>query len=837
MSNIALRRRTRDSHQARLFLRCLEDRTTPATFTVTNLFDAGAGSLRDAIGKANTNPDADTIIFAPALAGFQVSLSTIGDGSIGPSGLFISSPITIQGSGQTITRAIGAANFRLFAVGMNGNLTLQNLTLQNGLAQGGAGGGGGGGAAGLGGAIYNQGTLNILGSTITGNQAIGGATTGSGSPSLGHGGAGLGGSGDLNGNGGPPNGGASSGQNGGDGGFGGGGGAGFSRGGNGGFGGGGGYGDGVTAGFGGNAGFGGGGGAGGLNGQHGFGGNNGPGGFGAPGDDLNGAGSGIGGAVFNQGGIVVVTNSTLSGNIARGGDAITANPGQPGQAFGGGIFNLNGSLTLNNVTIAGNTVIAGAPAFSSEASGTADGGALYNACTNVGSDTSGQTAFVAVVDCIFANSVGGSDVVNNHDFGTATINATGSNIVSVPVTNNSGDLSGTLFMVTNPRLGPLANNGGFTPTMALLPGSPAINAGDPTTVTPDQRGIPVQAGRRDIGAFEYVPVVVPREFSIGRDKTGASTASLRNQNNSIRFTLTPFETTFTGGIRTASADFTGDGVADLAVASGPGRPGQVAVFDGVSQKLIFTTIPFGGGFTRGVLVAAGDLNADGLADLIVTAEAGGGARVRVFQSTGSGFFQRADYIALIDGNGVPDSKIFRGGSRAAVSDINGDGYGDLIWAAGAGGGPRIATFDGKQLGSNGGPKLSGDFFALSTTLRDGAFIAGGDFNGDGKQDIVAGGGSGAPPEVVIYSGIDLIQNKYTKLADFTYGNPNTRQGVRVAVKDLDGDGRADLILGSAPTAGSHVTAYAGLNLGLGNPPTPLFEFDAFPGFTGGVFVG
>jgi hypothetical protein len=60
---------------------------------------------------------------------------------------------------------------------------------------------------------------------------------------------------------------------------------------------------------------------------------------------------------------------------------------------------------------------------------------------------------------------------------------------------------------TNPRLGPLANNGGPTDTLALLPGSPAINAGGsvgcPAT---DQRGVPRPQGHCDIGAFQLVPM-------------------------------------------------------------------------------------------------------------------------------------------------------------------------------------------------------------------------------------------------------------------------------------------------------------------------------------------
>jgi hypothetical protein len=67
--------------------------------------------------------------------------------------------------------------------------------------------------------------------------------------------------------------------------------------------------------------------------------------------------------------------------------------------------------------------------------------------------------------------------------------------------NTTADLPGT-----NPHLGPLANNGGPTDTLALLPGSPATNAADsagrPAT---DQRGVPHPPGHCDIGAFQLVP--------------------------------------------------------------------------------------------------------------------------------------------------------------------------------------------------------------------------------------------------------------------------------------------------------------------------------------------
>ena len=76
------------------------------------------------------------------------------------------------------------------------------------------------------------------------------------------------------------------------------------------------------------------------------------------------------------------------------------------------------------------------------------------------------------------------------------------------------------------------------------------------------------------------------------------------------------------------------------------------------------------------------------------------------------------------------------------------------------------------------------------------------------------------------------------LANFFAGDPNNRGGVRVAVKNLDADGKADLIIGSGTGAGSHVTSYTGAAIAANSgAPAAGLSFDAVPGFLGGVFVG
>ena len=74
------------------------------------------------------------------------------------------------------------------------------------------------------------------------------------------------------------------------------------------------------------------------------------------------------------------------------------------------------------------------------------------------------------------------------------------------------------------------------------------------------------------------------------------------------------------------------------------------------------------------------------------------------------------------------------------------------------------------------------------------------------------------------------------LANFFAGNTENRSGVRVAVKDLDGDDQIDLVVGDVQNAGSRVTGYRGKDL-TGGQTTQAFGLDTYPGFNGGVFVG
>ena len=202
----------------------------------------------------------------------------------------------------------------------------------------------------------------------------------------------------------------------------------------------------------------------------------------------NTATNGYGGGIDNYG-TLSLTNCTIAGNSATRGN-------------GGGIANV-GTLTLTNCTISGNTA--------------EDGGGVGNVgtLTLTNCTISGNTAEYgggiendfgasAILDntIVAGNS---SDILGSVSGSHNLIGdtATGDGLGTGGLTNGvNGNLLGL-----DPKLGPLANNGGPTQTMALLAGSPAINAGDntlvPSEVDTDQRGaVRVKDGTVDIGAFE-----------------------------------------------------------------------------------------------------------------------------------------------------------------------------------------------------------------------------------------------------------------------------------------------------------------------------------------------
>ncbi|MFZ0250234.1 MAG: right-handed parallel beta-helix repeat-containing protein, partial [Acidimicrobiales bacterium] len=202
----------------------------------------------------------------------------------------------------------------------------------------------------------------------------------------------------------------------------------------------------------------------------------------------------IGGGIYNDdGGAPTVTDSTISGNYAA--------------SEGGGIYLNLTTMTVTTSTISGNTAGGSGGGIynyessliivSSTISGTSGGGGIYNYSDTYPGSVSIAGTIVATNGANCAGTAITDDGYNLEDDAAA----------SCGFSTASHDVVGQ-----SPDLGTLANNGGPTETMALLPGSPAIDAiPNPTTVSigtlcagTDQRGVSRKTPMCDIGAYDTV---------------------------------------------------------------------------------------------------------------------------------------------------------------------------------------------------------------------------------------------------------------------------------------------------------------------------------------------
>jgi CSLREA domain-containing protein len=201
-----------------------------------------------------------------------------------------------------------------------------------------------------------------------------------------------------------------------------------------------------------------------------------------------------GGGIFS-GAHTVILDSTVSGNfsvISGGGVANHATltmrndtvANNSTEQNGGGISSFFGSASLNDVTIARNKA--------ASAGGSGDmGGGIFT----------GSGTFTISNSLIALNTLGGTTSTDPNCSGTFTSkghNMRTSNDAGCVGFTGAGD-----FVNANPKIGPLANNGGPTETIALLTGSPAINKASPqTSEKRDQRGHKRDPKHPDIGAYE-----------------------------------------------------------------------------------------------------------------------------------------------------------------------------------------------------------------------------------------------------------------------------------------------------------------------------------------------
>jgi serralysin len=269
----------------------------------------------------------------------------------------------------------------------------------------------------------------------------------------------------------------------------------------------------------------------------------------------------------------------------------------------------------------------------------------------------------------------------------------------------------------------------------------------------------------------------------------------------------PYGGGFTGGVRVAAGDVNGDGTSDIVTGVADGALSHVKAFSGVDQSELQSFFAFGPSFMGGVYVAAGDVDGDGRADIVSGAGVGGPTHVKVFSGA-----TNSELHSFFAYPGVTNEV------RVAAGDVNGDGFADIVTGLGEGLASHVKVFDGTNLD----PLAS--FFAYGAGFTGGVYVAAGDVNNDGRADIITGAGVGGGTHVKVFSGAG-----YGELHSF-FAYPGVSNEVRVGAGDVDGDGFADIITGLGAGAASHVKVFRGQDLGL------LSSFFAYPSYTGGIYV-
>jgi uncharacterized repeat protein (TIGR01451 family) len=310
------------------------------------------------------------------------------------------------------------------------------------------------------------------------------------------------------------------------------------------------------------------------------------------------------------------------------------------------------------------------------------------------------------------------------------------------------------------------------------------------------------------------PLGAPRAFTVGTGSGVESQAVVYNTDGSVRFNLNPFPG-YRGGVRVATGDVNGDGISDIVVgAILQSDNGHVVVFDGATGQMIASFQTFEQ-YEGGVNVAVGNVLGDGFGDIIVGSDSDA-PHVEVFSLATGAPGLRSSFLAY-DG--------FSGGVSVAAGDLDGDGIEEIITGVASGGPAHVKVFDLHTLRP---ALLLVSSFIYQPGYTGGINVAAGNLGGTSDVLLIAPTSAGAGDQVQVY---DLAGARSgTPVATLTPQISGSDTGVRVAIGAVPGGNQNSILIAPGPGHNATVLAYD-LSGNMINSRAP------FPGYEGGVFVG
>jgi Bacterial Ig-like domain (group 3)/FG-GAP-like repeat len=306
----------------------------------------------------------------------------------------------------------------------------------------------------------------------------------------------------------------------------------------------------------------------------------------------------------------------------------------------------------------------------------------------------------------------------------------------------------------------------------------------------------------DVNGDGRPDLIVANQCTSGLCHDGAAGVLLGNGDGTFQAAIS-YDSGGNGTDSVAVADANGDGKLDLLVlnqgANPNGNPdGRVAVLLGRGDGTFQGALTFAPGGDWAYSVAVGDVNGDGKPDLIVADQLTSGGAIAVLLGKGDGTFQPA--VSYSSGGRYAES--------VAIADVNHDGKLDLL----------VANYDGTVgvLLGNG----DGTFHAVVTYSSGGNYsysVAVADVNGDGQLDLLVANGCLSFTNCAT-GGVGVLLGKgdgtFQPAVSYASGGQNA---FSVAVADVNGDGKPDLMLANEYVGGGNYSnGTIGVLLGNGD---------------------